>query len=202
MLRRLENTEFWLGSGNSNPGFGIFNDFSTEWQRSIHFVSGIYRFHLMADETAKLKIFNSTGTEVLNLTRNCCAEDTFDYDALAGDYKLIVNWLDSGGSAAIKLSWDLLATPTSTLTPVPPTATFTFTPTPTNTPTSTLAQTPTSTPTFSPTTSNTITPTVDATPTFTPTQTHTSTPTAISTPTLTNTPLPTSDRALVLLYAA
>lgn len=130
ILRRLEGTGYldhnW---GGDSPGYGIYSDFSAEWSRTAVFEPGLYRFHAVHDDGVKVSI---DGQEVINQWNTCCRDDTADVWLSGGDHRIIVNWLDRGGSAQIKVWWEKLtacyrlttvqvpaATGTVTLSPTP-----------------------------------------------------------------------------------
>lgn len=104
ILRRFEGFGYidhnW---GSDSPGYGIYADFSAEWSRLAKFDAGLYRFHVIHDEGAKVVVDNK---EILNQWGTCCREDTSDVWLSSGDHRITVNWFDSSGNANLKVWWE------------------------------------------------------------------------------------------------
>ena len=160
--------------GNGAAGYGLLADnFSVRWTRALRLPAGTYSFGVLADDGVRLYIDNQ-----LIIDEWHDAEATL-YDAMVnlkeGQHKLVVEYYDHVGQAAIQVGWQLLGTPTLSPTPTT-TASLTLTPTFTMTATPTATRTNTPTPTA----------TTGATATFTITPTSTNEPS-------TNTPTPTEE---------
>lgn len=104
ILRRFEGFGYidhnW---GSDSPGYGVYADFSAEWSRLAKFDAGLYRFHVIHDEGAKVVVDNK---EILNQWGTCCREDTSDVWLSSGDHRITVNWFDSSGNANLKVWWE------------------------------------------------------------------------------------------------
>ena len=110
--------------------------FSVRWMRAAEFVKGHYRFHVIVDDGARLRINNRVVLDAW--TRGSEREYIVDYDVLTDKETIDIelDYFEADEKAMVKLWWD---TPASTCTPTP-TATLT----PSNTPSPTPA--PTATP--------------------------------------------------------
>lgn len=79
--------------------------FSARWTRTWDFPSGIWRFHMLHDDGARLYIDDITA---LDKWGTCCAWDTVDVSLNAGSYTVQMEMYENGGAAGAALWWERL----------------------------------------------------------------------------------------------
>ena len=156
------------------------DDFSSRWQRYAWFDAGAYRFTVFVDDGVRFWVDDQLLIEEWRDGQRATFQATAALSQ--GYHRLRVEQYDSGGSAALAVSWSAL---TETPTPTPKLIARYIPNVPRRYPAPTITPAPTATPT----------PTATATPTATPIQTATrtsipptSTPTRTLTPTATVSP--------------
>ncbi|MBS1786341.1 MAG: hypothetical protein JST85_01385 [Acidobacteria bacterium] len=99
---RFLDFDWQLGSPSKECGVN-FDNFSVRWTRSIAFSGGAYRFTVTADDGVRLFI---DGQERLNHWNDQpLTTYTVDVQLSAGNHKLVLEYYERWGSAAVKLSW-------------------------------------------------------------------------------------------------
>jgi hypothetical protein len=89
------------------PATGMPKDnFSVRWTTSIDFSGGIYRFHLLADDKATLRVDDRM---VLRIPVNGSTQGSYDLAMLKGVHKLTVEYREFTGSARVRLSWEKIS---------------------------------------------------------------------------------------------
>jgi hypothetical protein len=129
VVRDEPQINFDWGEG-APQGVSITDSFSARWTRTLDFSDGKYTFHAMADDGVRLWVDDRLLIDEWHdsLRKGYAATITLD----AGPHTVRVEYYERGGGAAIQVSWERIAEPTSTPTPVP-----TITPTPISASTST-----------------------------------------------------------------
>jgi sugar lactone lactonase YvrE len=110
--------------GLDSPGSGIPSDnFSARWQRYVWFEANTYRFTVSVDDGVRLWVDDQLLIDQWQHPQVA----TFEADVTLsqGYHRVRLEYYDGSGAAAVRLSWDTLATRTPT-----PTGTPTRTPTP------------------------------------------------------------------------
>ncbi|HBY95628.1 MAG TPA: hypothetical protein DEP84_17015 [Chloroflexi bacterium] len=98
---------FNWGLGAPAPGLPA-DDFSARWTRWWRFAPGTYRFHLTADDGARLYVDNRL---VLDMwAQGPARTQTVDLNLSAGDHFLEVDYFEASGSASVALWWEELGT--------------------------------------------------------------------------------------------
>lgn len=105
------------------PDTGLFYDqFSVRWQRTMELVHGQYRFHVLVDDGARLRINGRTIIDQWEV--GDAREFTATYDVLGNSEtaQIELDYYDNTVMAVIRLWWDApppTPTPTPTMTPDP-----------------------------------------------------------------------------------
>jgi hypothetical protein len=94
--------------GNNAPAVGLPADgFSARWTRSQTFEEGLYRFHVVIDDGARLWVDN---TMVLDAWQDGGRREvTADYRLSAGNHNLRVEYYERVGEALIQVWWEKLS---------------------------------------------------------------------------------------------
>jgi hypothetical protein len=82
------------------------DNFSVRWTTSVDFSGGIYRFHLLADDKATLRVDDRM---VLRIPVNGSAQGSYDLAMLKGVHKLTVEYREFTGSARVRLTWEKIS---------------------------------------------------------------------------------------------
>lgn len=86
------------------PGSGVNSDhFSVRWDRTVHFDSGTYGFHVFRDDGARLWVDNVL---VLDEWAHGREWDTTEQTLSAGDHKIRLEMYEIDGWASAKLYWE------------------------------------------------------------------------------------------------
>jgi hypothetical protein len=94
--------DWGLGGPDKDCGLGV-DDFSARWSRTIAVASGSYRFTLTADDGARLLL---DGQPLLDEWRDQpMTTRTADIELTGGTHRLVLEYYEHLGSAAVKLSW-------------------------------------------------------------------------------------------------
>ena len=94
--------DWQLGSPSKDCGVNLDN-FSVRWTRSIALSSGAYRFTVTADDGVRLLI---DGQERLNRwIDQPLTTHTVDLQLAAGNHRIVLEYYERWGSAAVKLNW-------------------------------------------------------------------------------------------------
>jgi hypothetical protein len=108
LVRTDEKIDFNWKSGS--PAAGIpANNFSVRWTSTATFETGIYRFWLLADDGAILKVGDR---RVLKVPAGGAREQSYDLALIASKQKLVVEYYDRAGNASVRLRWEKLPSPT------------------------------------------------------------------------------------------
>ncbi len=94
--------------GSSSPGSEVSADnFSARWTRSVGFSSGTYRFHLRADDGARLWV---DGALVVDEWHDSSPTTYLtDVSLSAGTHSLRVEYYDHSGGAVAQLAWQRIS---------------------------------------------------------------------------------------------
>lgn len=103
LIRNDKSINFNWGEGSPSPEIEK-DDFYALWKRTINLDAGLYRFHIVADDGARLKVGN---TILIDEWRNHNGAASFvqDYRHKGGELPLILEYYEDGGEAMIGLSW-------------------------------------------------------------------------------------------------
>lgn len=90
------------------PASGIpVDNFSVRWTQFIDFSTGIYRFRLVGDDKATLRV----GDRMVIRTSSSGVEQTYDLAIVKGRHKVTVEYREFTGDARVKLTWEKLTSP-------------------------------------------------------------------------------------------
>ena len=95
------NFDWGLNSPDSLCGLDVDN-FSARWTRSAVFGEGVFQFTVTADDGFRVFI---DGQLRLDRWREQMATETFDVWLTAGNHRIVVEYFERWGSAAMKFGW-------------------------------------------------------------------------------------------------
>jgi hypothetical protein len=102
----------WGDGGPSSPcNLPIFADyFSVRWTRTVNFAQGVYRFTAFGDNGVRL-----WGDDQLKINRwtETVGTNTADVQLSLGDHKIVLEFFETWGGAAVSLSWAPLLPPSN-----------------------------------------------------------------------------------------
>ena len=104
LCRNDENINFtWLG--DSPDPILPADHFSARWTRTIHFETGLYRFHVNHDDGARIYIDDTLlpGGDFWN---TCCVWESVDKQLEAGDHTVRLEMFENDGWASAHLWWE------------------------------------------------------------------------------------------------
>jgi hypothetical protein len=109
LVRNDRDINFDWGKGSPSPSLPV-DDFSARWTRKVPLESGLYRFHVLADDGIRLWI---DGQLRYDAWRNQEARDmTLDLNVSKGTHDIKVEYYEQGGSARVHVWWERISAPT------------------------------------------------------------------------------------------
>nr|MBC7244204.1 pre-peptidase C-terminal domain-containing protein [Chloroflexota bacterium] len=104
LIRQDAALDFQWGTGS--PGSGVPADnFSARWQRYVPFAASRYRFTVFADDGVRLWVDD---TLLIEQWQEQVASYAAEISLSAGYHRLLLEYYEAGGSAALQLRWTQL----------------------------------------------------------------------------------------------
>ena len=96
--------------GNDGPGYGMPTDnFSVNFERTVRFTCGTYRFHLDTDDGARVKVDETIVSGLDQWYDGVHAGLTGDAFIADGSHKVTVMYYENSGAAGVSLWWEQIA---------------------------------------------------------------------------------------------
>jgi subtilisin len=105
---------FNWGEGGPSSACNVFADyFSARWMRTVNLGAGVYRFTVTGDNGVRLWVNDQ---KVIDRWTETVGTNTADVQLSLGNHKIVLEYFETFGAAAVSLSWALLPpTPPSNL---------------------------------------------------------------------------------------
>lgn len=108
LTRRDVAVDFGWGSGAPDAGLPP-DGFSARWTGTTSFEQGVYRFHVVVDDGARLWV---DGNLVIDGWQSGSTRElTADVGLARGEHSLRLEYFENRGTATIRLNWDKLRSP-------------------------------------------------------------------------------------------
>ena len=104
LVRNDRTINFDWGGGSPASGLPADN-FSAEWTRSVSIDTGTYRFHVLADDGARLWVDDQLLIDQWH--DGSLREATYDYAVTGGTHNIRLDYYERTGSARVKLWWEV-----------------------------------------------------------------------------------------------
>jgi subtilisin len=107
----VDPLNFIWGDGGPSSACNVLADyFSARWTRTVNLGAGVYRFTVTGDNGVRLWVDDQLK---INRWTETVGTDTADVQLSLGDHKIVLEYFESRGGAAVSLSWALLTPPSN-----------------------------------------------------------------------------------------
>jgi single-stranded DNA-binding protein len=108
LVRNDRDVNFDWGQGPPSPSLPADN-FSARWTREVPLESSVYRFHVSADDGARLWVDGQLRYEAWY--DQSAEDETLDLSVTKGQHEIVVEYYEHGGDARVHVWWERLSGP-------------------------------------------------------------------------------------------